>query len=87
MDNASAAKRQPKVVIFTTPTCSWCRRLKTYLVQNKVKFREVDVSRDQQAARDIVRRTGQMGVPVTRIDNRPIVGFDKAKIDRLLGLN
>lgn len=86
MDTA-AAKRPPKVVIFTTPTCSWCRKLKSYLVQNKVKFREVDVSRDQAAAKDIVRRTGQMGVPVTLIDNRPIVGFDKAQIDRLLGLN
>jgi glutaredoxin len=46
----------------------------------------VDVARDQAAARDLVRRTGQMGVPVVEIDGRPIVGFDQAKIDRLLGL-
>ncbi len=49
-------------------------------------FREVDVSGDQAAARDMVRRTGQMGVPVTLIGNRPVLGFDQAQIDRLLGL-
>jgi glutaredoxin-like YruB-family protein len=83
---ARPAARAHQVVVFTTPTCSWCKRLKSYLADKKVKFREVDVSRDMQAAIDIVRRTGQRGVPVTLIDNRPIVGFDKPQIDRLLGL-
>ena len=82
-----ARQKQPKVVIFTTPTCSWCRRLKSYFRDNSVKFKEIDVSRDQVAARDIMRRTGQAGVPVTLIDNRPIIGFDKPQIDRLLGLH
>ncbi len=49
-------------------------------------FREVDVSRDAAAARDMVRRTGQMGVPVIEIDGRPVVGFDRRRIDSLLGL-
>ncbi len=80
-------KSQPKVIIFTTPTCSWCRRLKRYLIEKRIKFKEIDVTRDPAAAKDLVRRTGQMGVPVTLINNRPIVGFDKAKIDRLLGIN
>ncbi len=77
---------QHKIVVFTTPTCPWCRRVKQYLQSNGYKFREVDVSRDEAAARDMVRRTGQMGVPVTLIDNQPIIGFDKARIDRLLGV-
>jgi len=81
-----AKKKPKKVVIFTTPTCSWCRRLKDYLRRNRVKFKEIDVSRNADAARDIVRRTGQMGVPVALIDNVPVVGFDKPKIDRLLGI-
>ncbi|HVC86553.1 MAG TPA: glutaredoxin family protein [Gaiellaceae bacterium] len=75
-----------RVLVFTTPTCPWCVRAKQYLRQRNVKFREVDVSRDAAAARDLVRRTGQMGVPVVEIDGRPIVGFDKQQINRLLGL-
>ncbi len=86
MPSLTPSPRPHQVVVFTTPTCSWCRTLKRYLVEKKVPFREIDVSRDQAAARDMVRRTGQMGVPVTLIDNRPVVGFDRPQIDRLLGL-
>jgi len=82
----SGQERRHRVLVFTTPTCSWCTRVKSYLAQQRVPFREIDVSRDAAAARDLVRRTGQMGVPVVEIDGRPVVGFDKPKIDRLLGL-
>lgn len=82
----TAATKPHKVLVFTTPTCSWCHRLKTYLGERRVSFREIDVSRDQRAAQDLVRRTGQMGVPVIEIDGRPIVGFDKTRIDKALGL-
>ena len=78
--------RRHRVLVFTTPTCPWCTRAKSYLRSRGVKFREVDVARDPAAARDLVRRTGQMGVPVVEIDGRPIVGFDQAKTDQLLGL-
>lgn len=86
MTQSSPTDRQHKVLVFTTPTCSWCQRAKSYLRQQNVRFREIDVSRDATAARDLVRRTGQTGVPVIEIDGRPIVGFDRPKIDRLLGL-
>lgn len=79
-------KRQKKVIIFTTPTCSWCNAAKRYFREKRVRFKEVDVSRDQKAAQDMVRRTGQMGVPVIMIENRPIVGFDRNKINHLLNL-
>ena len=75
-----------RVLVFTTPTCSWCTRVKAYLRQQHVSVRESDVTKDEKAARDLVRRTGQMGVPVVEIDGRPVVGFDKPQIDRLLGL-
>lgn len=75
-----------KVVMYTTPTCSYCRLAKAYLNQNRVRYTEIDVSRDQRASADMVRRTGQSAVPVILIDNRPIVGFDKRRIDRMLGL-
>jgi glutaredoxin-like YruB-family protein len=75
-----------RVIVFSSPTCVWCTRAKTYLRGRGVPFRDVDVSRDPAAARDLVRRTGQMGVPVIEIDGRPIVGFDQARIDSALGL-
>ena len=83
---AGTAHRAHRVLVFTTPSCPWCNRAKAYLRQRRVPFREVDVSRDAAAARDLVRRSGQMGVPVIEIDGRPVVGFDRPQIDRLLGL-
>ena len=77
---------QPTVVVFTTPTCSWCRVVKQHLKKHNIKFKEIDVSKDERAARDMVRRTGQQGVPVTLIQNRPIVGFNKQQINSLLGI-
>ncbi len=77
---------QPKVIIFTTPTCSFCNAAKRYFRENNIRFTEVDVSRDQKAAQDMVRRTGQMGVPVILINNRPIVGFDRPKINAMLNI-
>ena len=80
-------KRQPRVVVFSTPTCPHCRSAKRYLKTRGVRFTDVDVSRDERAARDMVRISGQQGVPVIQINGRPVVGFDRAAIDRLLGLN
>lgn len=79
-------KNQPRVILFTTPTCSWCRTVKQYLKKNDIRFKEVDITRDEVAARDMVRRTGQQGVPVTLINNRPVVGFNKNEINRLLNI-
>jgi len=75
-----------KVIVFSTPTCGWCRKLKDYLKTNNVKYVEVDVSKDQKAAMDMIKKTGQQGVPQMWINNQPIVGFDKPKIDKLLEL-
>jgi glutaredoxin len=60
---------------------------KQYFRRNKVRFRDVDISKDAAAARDVVRRSGQMGVPVIDIGGKIIVGFDKSKINQLLGLS
>ncbi|MCD6181859.1 MAG: glutathione S-transferase N-terminal domain-containing protein [Candidatus Cloacimonetes bacterium] len=73
-----------KVIVFSTPTCAWCRKVKAYLRSQGVRYTEVDVSKNAKAARDMVRKTGQQGVPQIWINNHPVVGFDQAKIDRLL---
>lgn len=83
---SETVKKQPRVILFSTPSCSFCRTAKKYLKQQKIKFREVDVSRDQAAARDMVRRSGQSGVPVIDIGGKIIVGFDRPRIDKLLGI-
>ncbi len=79
-------KSAPRIIVFSTPSCPWCNKVKRYLREKGFRFRDVDVSKDERAARDVVRRTGQMGVPVILINNRPIVGFNKAEIDRLLNI-
>jgi len=78
---------QPRVIVFSTPSCTYCSAVKRYFREKGVKFRDVDVSRDSAAARDMVRRSGQMGVPVVDIGGKIIVGFDRPKIDKFLKLN
>jgi glutaredoxin 3 len=79
-------KIQPKVVVFSTPTCSFCNLAKSYFREKGVKFTDIDVSRDQAAARDMMRRSGQMGVPVIDIGGKIVVGFNRPQINTLLGI-
>jgi len=76
----------PKVLLFTTPTCPHCKHAKRYFRKKNVPFRDVDVSRDRAAARDMVRRSGQQGVPVVDIGGQVVVGFNRRKIDKILDL-
>ncbi len=87
MTNSEGKKRKPRVVVFSTPSCPHCRTAKQYLKKKGIRFTNVDVSRDQRAARDMQRISGQQGVPVITVGGRPIVGFDRDKIDKLLGIN
>lgn len=77
---------QPRVIVFSTPNCPYCNMAKRYLRERGIRFRDVDVSRDPAAARDMVRRSGQQGVPVIDINGKIVVGFDRARINQLLGL-
>ncbi len=81
-----AKKKQPRVIMFSTPSCSYCNMAKVYFQRNKIKFRNIDVSKDAAAARDLQRRSGQMGMPVIDINGRLIVGFNKPKINKMLGI-
>lgn len=84
--DAASSQRFRNVVVYTSPTCSWCSTLKDYLNRHRIPFREVDISRDERAAQELVRRSGQMGVPQTDIDGRIVVGFDKNLLNSLLGI-
>ncbi|MBW1717169.1 MAG: NrdH-redoxin [Deltaproteobacteria bacterium] len=76
---------QPRIIIFTGSSCPWCDRVRQYLRGKGFRFREVNVERDRDGTRELQRR-GIMGVPVILIGSHPIIGFDKTKIDKLLGI-
>lgn len=80
-------KPSKNVVVYSTPTCSWCTTLKNYLRDNNIRYRDVDVSRDERMAQEMVRKSGQQGVPQTEINGQIIVGFDRERINRLLEIN
>lgn len=76
----------PEVVIYTTPTCSWCAAAKRFLEEHEIEYTEYDVSEDENALERLVRVSGQTGVPVLEIDGEIVVGFDRARIAELLGI-
>ncbi|MFH1458168.1 MAG: glutaredoxin family protein [Candidatus Omnitrophota bacterium] len=73
------------VLVYSTPTCPWCIRTKQFLKDNNIPFEDIDVSSNQQAAEEMVQKSGQMGVPVLDIGGQIIVGLDKEKINSALG--
>ncbi len=83
---SDSKKRQKRVVLFSTSSCKWCTVAKQHFQKNKIRFREIDITRDQKAAKDCEAH-GCRGVPVVLIGSRWICGFDQKKIDRELGLN
>ena len=76
----------PTVRIYSTSTCPYCRMAKDYLKAKGIQFEDIDVSADTVRADEMVKISGQMGVPVLDIDGTIIVGFDRQKINKALGL-
>ena len=72
------------ISIYTTPTCSYCTVAKNWFRENGMKYTEYNVARDERRADEMVRKSGQMAVPVLDVHGRIIVGFDKAKIESAL---
>ena len=75
-----------QVTVYSTPTCPYCIKAKNYLKEKNVAFTHVDVSSDQGGLQEMIKVSGQMGVPVLVVDGEVIVGFDRPKIDAKLGL-
>ena len=70
---------EKQVTVYSTPTCPFCIRAKQYLKESGIKFTEYDVGADQDKAKEMIEKSGQMGVPVIEIDENIIIGFDKEK--------
>lgn len=64
------------VTVYSTQMCPWCHKAKEFLTQHKIKFKDVDVSADQKAADEMVKKSGQRGVPVIDANGTIIIGFD-----------
>lgn len=75
-----------KVIVYSTPTCPWCTKVKDYLDSKDVPYEHFDVSKDREKAMEMVKKSGQQGVPVIDIDGSIVVGFDQNSINNLLGL-
>lgn len=74
------------VKVFSTPTCPYCKMAEAFLNEKGIAFEYIDVSTSQTLAQEMIKKSGQMGVPVFDIDGTIIVGFDKKKILATLGL-
>ncbi|MEM3154908.1 MAG: glutaredoxin domain-containing protein [Candidatus Woesearchaeota archaeon] len=78
--------KKPKVIVYSTPTCPYCHAAKEFLKENKIEFKDIDVSKDQAKAQEMIEKSGQMGVPVLDINGTIIVGYDKEAIKKALKL-
>jgi glutaredoxin-like YruB-family protein len=74
------------VLVYSTTSCPYCVRAKDFLKANNIQFTNIDVAADEAAGQEMVKKSGQMGVPVLDIEGTIIVGFDKEKIKKALGL-
>ena len=73
-----------KVTIYSTPTCHYCNLAKEYFDENEVKYESFDVASNLEKRREMMERSGQLGVPVILVDGEVIVGFDKSRLSQLL---
>ncbi|MDZ7796629.1 MAG: glutaredoxin family protein [Candidatus Marinimicrobia bacterium] len=85
-NNGNSEKSLKRVTVYSTPSCPWCNTVKSYLREHHIPFRDTDISRDMRAAEDLVKRSGQRGVPQTEINGKIVVGFDKERLNKLLDI-
>lgn len=74
------------VKVYSTPSCPWCSRVKEFLKENDVEFSDVNVASDVNSAREMVEKSGQMGVPVIDANGEIIVGFNEPKLREVLNI-
>ena len=75
-----------EVKVYSTSTCPWCYKTKAFLKANNITFEDIDVASNKNAREEMVKKTGQLGVPVIDIDGDISVGFDESWIKQTLGL-
>lgn len=86
MAEKASKQKVNKVKVYSTPTCPYCYMAKDFLKQNNIPFEDINVAEDHKAAREMVEKSGQMGVPVIEINGKMIVGFDRETVKKALGI-
>lgn len=76
-----------EVTIYTTPTCHFCHAAKDFFTENGVKYTDYNVATDLEKRKEMIQKSGQMGVPVIYVDNEVVVGFDESKLRELLAIS
>ncbi len=82
----SNGKKQKKVTVYSTPSCTYCNKLKQYFNKHGIRYTDINVAENIEAAREMARKSGQRGVPQTEINGQIIVGFDTQKLSKLLNI-
>jgi len=72
------------VTLYATPTCPYCHMARDFLKNKGIPFKDMDVSSDPKVANEMIKLSGQMGVPVIVVDGEVIIGFDQPEIERAL---
>jgi len=75
-----------KVIVYSTSACPWCVKAKKFLEENSIEFEEKNVQENEEAAREMIAKSGQQGVPVLDVEGEIIIGFDKERLKKLLKL-
>ncbi len=75
-----------KVLVYSTPDCAYCYTLKSYLQNRGIEYKEINIYEDEPARKKMEEISGQKNVPVTVIDDEVVAGWDKEKINKLLGI-
>ncbi|MBW2973763.1 glutaredoxin family protein [Candidatus Woesearchaeota archaeon] len=78
--------KKSKVLVYSTPTCPYCKKAKAFLKERKIAFKDHDVSTDDEARKEMIKKSDQMGVPVLDINGTIIVGFDEDAMKKALKL-
>ena len=77
---------KPKVTIYSTPTCHFCHAAKEFFTAQGVNYTEYNVASDLEKRKEMITKSGQMGVPVITIGDKLVVGFDEDRIRGLLAV-
>jgi glutaredoxin-like YruB-family protein len=72
------------ITVYSTPTCPYCKMAKGLLEEKGISFKDIDVSQDAAGRDEMIKKSGQMGVPVVDVDGEIIVGFDKERLEGLI---
>jgi len=73
-----------QIKVFSTPTCPYCQRLKSFLKEKGLQFEEIDLTANRERLQEMIKLSGQGGVPVTVVDGEVVVGFDRPRLEKLL---